>query len=84
MTIPLIILAIGGLSVGYLFKELLIGNNNFWGRFYFIFKLFKIRKYSFWIITNYSNFGNNAIPISYFFYSKDKTFLEGILKINLL
>ena len=31
MTIPLIILAIGALSVGYLFKELLIGNqSDYW------------------------------------------------------
>ena len=84
MIIPLIILAIGALSAGYLFKELLIGNDsNYWGDTILFLDFIKLENIPIWLIIITPIIITLAIPISYFLYIKDKTILEGIKNSNL-
>ena len=77
MTIPLIILAIGALSVGYLFKELLIGNqSDYWRDSILFLNYLKLENIPLWIILITPILVISAIPISYLIFIKDKTILE--------
>ena len=83
MTIPLIILAIGALSVGYLFKELLIGNqSDYWRDSILFLNYLKLENIPLWIILITPILVISAIPISYLIFIKDKTILEGMKKSN--
>ena len=84
MTIPLIILAIGALSVGYLFKELLIGNqSDYWRDSILFLNYLKLENIPIlWIILITPILVISAIPISYLIFIKDKTILEGMKKSN--
>ncbi len=84
MIIPLIILAIGAVSAGYLFKEIFIGNNStFWGDSILFLDFVKLENIPLWLITITPLIISIAIPLSYYLYIKDKTILNGIKKSNL-
>ncbi len=84
MIIPLIILAIGALSAGYLFKDLLIGNNSsYWGDTILFLNFVKLENIPIWLIIITPVLITAAIPLSYYLYLKDKTILDGIKNSNL-
>ncbi len=84
MIVPLIFLAIGALSAGYLFKELFVGNqSNYWGESIFFLDYLKLENIPLWIILITPILVTVAIPISYYIFVKDKTILEGVKKSNL-
>ena len=84
MTIPLIILAIGALSVGYLFKELFIGNqSDYWRDSILFLNYLKLENIPLWIILITPILVIGAIPISYLIFIKDKKILEGMKKSNM-
>ena len=84
MIVPLIVLAIGAISSGYLFKELLIGNNTtFWGDSILFLNFVKLENIPLWLILITPTIIIVAIPLSYYLYIKDKTILNGIKKSNM-
>ena len=84
MLIPLIILAIGAIIAGYLFKNLFIGNNStFWGESILFLNFIKLENIPLWLIIITPLLITIAIPISYFLYIKDKTILNGVKNSNL-
>ncbi len=84
MIIPLIILAIGALSAGYLFKDLFIGNNStFWNETILFLKFIKLENIPIWLIILTPVLITIAIPLSYYLYIKDKKILDGIKNSNL-
>ncbi len=84
MIIPLILLGIGALSAGYLFKELFIGNNStFWGESILFLNFVKLENIPLWLIILTPVIVTIAIPFSYYIFIKDKTILEGIKNSNL-
>ena len=84
MIIPLIILAVGALSAGYLFKDLLIGNNSsYWGDTILFLNFVKLENIPIWLIIITPVLITAAIPLSYYLYIKDKTILDGIKNSNL-
>ena len=84
MIIPLVILAIGALAAGYLFKELLIGNNStFWGESILFLNYIKLENIPIWLIIITPVVIIIAIPLSYYIYVKDKKILDGVKNSNL-
>ena len=84
MIVPLILLAIGALSVGYLFKELFIGNSSsFWGESILFLNFIKLENIPLWLIIITPLVITVAIPLSYYLYIKDKTILDGVKNSNL-
>tara|TARA_B100001057_G_scaffold247580_1_gene247918 strand:- start:1793 stop:3697 length:1905 start_codon:yes stop_codon:yes gene_type:complete len=84
MIIPLIVLSIGALLAGYLFKDLFIGNNsNFWGESILFLSFIKLENIPFWLILITPTLIIVAIPLSYYLYVKDKTILDGVKNSNL-
>ena len=84
MIIPLIILAIGALSAGYLFKDLFISNNfTFWGDSILFLDFIELENIPLWLIILTPVIITIAIPLSYYLYIKDKTILDGIKNSNL-
>ena len=77
-------LAIGALAAGYLFKELLIGNNStFWGESILFLDYVKLENIPFWLIIITPVVIIMAIPLSYYLYVKDKKILDGVKSSNL-
>jgi len=84
MIAPLIILAIGALLAGYLFKEIFIGNNsNFWDESILFLNFVKLENIPLWLIIITPAVITMAIPLSYHLYVKDKTILDGVKNSNL-
>ena len=84
MIIPLIVLAIGAISAGYLFKDLFIGNNStFWRNTILFVNFIKLENIPIWLITITPAVITLAIPLSYYLYIKDKTILDSIKNSNL-
>ena len=84
MLIPLIILAVGAITAGYLFKNLFIGNNStFWGESILFLNFVKLENIPLWLIIATPLLIVIAIPISYYLYVKDKTILNGVKNSNL-
>ncbi len=85
MTIPLIILALGSIFSGFLFKDIFIGQSNleFWNDSIFFLNDFKNTKISTWFLLLTPSIVLISIPIAYFIYLKDKSILDGIKKTNL-
>ncbi len=84
MLIPLIILSLGAILSGFLFKELLIGNQNenFWKESIFFLEKIELINLPIWLLTITPVLVILVIPLSYFLYIKDKTILKGILYYN--
>ncbi len=84
MITPLIVLAIGALLAGYLFKELFIGNeNNYWGDSILFLNFVKLENIPLWLMIITPIIVTSAIPLSYYLYVKDKTILDGVKNSNL-
>ncbi len=84
MIIPLIILAIGALIAGYIFKELFIGNtSSFWGDSILFLEFIKLENIPLWLILITPVLILIAIPISYYLFIINKNILEGVKNSNL-
>ena len=84
MIVPLVILAIGALLAGYLFKDLLIGNDStFWGDSILFLNFVKLENIPLWLIIITPVVITVAIPLSYYLYIKEQTILDGVKNSNL-
>ena len=84
MTIPLIFLAIGAIFAGYVFKDHFIGANFslFWNNSIFFLKDFIFIHPPIWFLLLTPILVLSAIPLAYYFFVKDKYFLDELIKIN--
>ncbi len=84
MLVPLIILALGAVLAGYLFKEILIGHHNldFWKKSIFFAKEIKHLDLPIWLLLITPSIVVLAIPITYYLYIKDTSILDGVKKLN--
>ncbi len=84
MILPLVILSFGAIFSGYFFKDILIGNEskNFWLNSIFFLETFLHGKIPFWFLLLTPVLVISAIPLSYYFYVKNKNLLEKIKDKN--
>ena len=84
MLIPLVILSVGALLTGYLFKELLIGHHNevFWKSSIFFIKKIEHLPLPLWLLLITPMIVMLAIPIAYYLYIKNKLILNGLTESN--
>ena len=84
MLLPLIILALGAIFVGYLFKEMLIGLNyfDFWKNSIFFAKEIEHLHLPLWLLLVTPVLVVVAIPITYYLYIKDTSILDGLKNFN--
>ena len=84
MIIPLIVLAMGAVLAGYLFKNIFIGNNStFWNDSILFLDFIKLENIPLWLIIITPLIITVAIPLSYYFFIKDKAILDGVKNSNL-
>ena len=84
MLVPLIILSLGAIFAGYLFKDLLIGNHSldFWKESIFFIKEIKHLYLPLWLLIITPILVTLAIPVSYYLYIKKINILQGVKKVN--
>tara|TARA_B100000945_G_scaffold319898_1_gene328308 strand:- start:255 stop:2162 length:1908 start_codon:yes stop_codon:yes gene_type:complete len=84
MLVPLIILSLGAILSGFLFKELLIGHHNeeFWKESIFFVEKIEHLDLPIWLLAITPILVILAIPLSYFLYIHNKTILKGITYYN--
>jgi len=84
MLLPLIILALGAVLAGYLFKEMLIGHDylDFWKNSIFFVKKIEHLHLPLWLLLATPVLVVAAIPITYYLYIKDTSILSGLKKFN--
>jgi NADH-quinone oxidoreductase subunit L len=85
MLIPLILLSIGAIFAGFLFKELFIGYegvNNFWRDSIFFLKPLSIDHPPLWFLLLTPTLVILSIPLAYYLFVKNKNFPEQIVSIN--
>ena len=84
MLLPLIILALGAVFAGYLFKEMLIGHHylDFWKNSIFFKKEITHLHLPLWLLFVTPILVILAIPLSYYLYIKDGSILSGLKKSN--
>ena len=84
MLTPLILLSLGALFAGYLFKEMFIGHNylDFWNNSIFFLKEIEHLHLPLWLLLITPILVTIAIPISYYLYVKNKSILDGIKHSN--
>ena len=84
MLVPLVFLAIGAILAGYVSKEIFIGhyNSDFWKDSIFFLNKIEHQTIPIWLLSITPVIVIIAIPLSYYLYIKDKSFLEGIKKTN--
>ncbi len=84
MLIPLIFLAFGAIFSGYLFKELLIGNQSetFWHTSIFFLQKISHDHVPLWLLFFTPTLVVIAIPLSYYLFIKNKKILEGFKNNN--
>ena len=84
MLLPLIVLAIGAVFAGYLFKEMLIGHHylDFWKNSIFFIKEIEHLHLPLWLLLATPTLVILAIPITYYLYIKDNSILNGLKKFN--
>ena len=85
MLVPLVILAIGAIFAGFIFKELFIGNygiNYFWQDSIFFLKPLSTEHPPFWFLILTPILVILSIPIAYYFFLKNKELPEQIVKVN--
>jgi len=84
MLLPLIILAIGAVFAGYLFKEILIGHHylDFWKNSIFFIKEIEHLHLPIWLLLVTPVLVVVAVPITYYLYIKDISILNGLKKLN--
>ena len=84
MLIPLILLSIGAIFAGFVFKELFIGSNgiNFWNDSIFFLKPLSNEHPPFWFLIFTPVLVILSIPISYYLFIKNKELPNQIATIN--
>ncbi len=86
MLIPLIILAIGAISSGFIFKDLFIGNHGiiseFWSHSIFFLKPLSSEHPPYWIVYSTPLLVIISIPLSYYLFVKNKKIIDEIVKGN--
>ena len=86
MIIPLIILAVGAIFSGFLFKELFIGADSsisFWNGSIFFLQPLSIDHPPFWFIYITPILVTSSIPLAYYFFIKNKEITKDIVSGNL-
>ncbi|MFL2889402.1 MAG: NADH-quinone oxidoreductase subunit L [Pelagibacteraceae bacterium] len=85
MLAPLILLAIGAIFAGYFFKDLFIGysSEQFWKNSIFFLEKVEHSSIPKWLLLITPILVIFAIPISYFYFVKNKKILEELTKTNL-
>ena len=81
ITIPLLMLVVGSIFSGFLFKEFLIGHdyNNFWRDSILILEKFDHSGIPLWLLVITPFFVTILIPVSFYLYIKKTNFLYGIV-----
>jgi len=84
MLLPLIILALGAVFAGYLFKEMLIVHDylDFWKNSIFFVKETEHIHLPLWLLLVTPTLVVIAIPLSYYLYIKNTSILDGVKKLN--
>jgi len=84
MIVTCFILAIGAISVGFLFKDLLIGNNSaeFWVSSIFFLEMIHHDHVPLWLMIITPTIVLLAIPISYYLFIKNEKFLKNLIFKN--
>ena len=85
MILPLIILSVGAIFAGFLFKELFIGQegiNEFWGKSIFFLEPLSKEHPPIWFLILTPILVTISIPISYYMFVKNKKLLEAFVDIN--
>ena len=85
MLIPLLILSIGAIFAGFIFKELFIGSegiNNFWRESIFFLEPLSTDHPPLWFLTLTPTLVTLSIPLAYYLFVKDKNFSAQIVNIN--
>ena len=81
ITIPLLLLVVGSIFSGFLFKEFLIGHdyNNFWRDSILILEKFDHSGIPLWLLVITPLFVTILIPVSFYLYIKKTNVLDGIV-----
>jgi len=85
MLVPLILLSIGAIFAGYIFKELFIGNgsiDNFWRDSIFFLKPLSTEHPPIWFLLLTPFLVISSIPIAYYLFVKDKNLIEQMANVN--
>ena len=85
MLIPLIVLSLGAIFSGFIFKELFIGSESvsyFWKDSIFFLKPLSSEHPPFWFLLLTPILVIISIPIAYYLFLKNKKFPEQIIKVN--
>ena len=84
MLLPLILLSLGAVFSGYLFKEMLIGHHyiEFWKNSIFFLEEIEHLHLPLWLMLTTPVLVILAIPLSYYLYIKNTQILDGIKKSN--
>jgi len=84
MLVPLIILSIGAIFAGFLFKDLFISHdtNNFWAQSIFFLKPLSTEHPPIWFLLLTPILVLISIPVAYYLFVKNKSVPEEIVKIN--
>ena len=84
MLLPLVILALGAVFAGYLFKNILIGHHylNFWKESIFFLKEILHLSVPLWLLLVTPILVVAAIPLSYYLYIKNTSILYDLKKFN--
>ena len=81
ITIPLLLLVVGSIFSGFLFKEFLIGHdyNNFWRDSILILEKFDHSGIPLWLLVITPFFVTILIPVSFYLYIKKTNVLDGVV-----
>ena len=85
MLIPLVLLSIGAIFAGYIFKDLFIGHggiNNFWQDSIFFLKPLSTDHPPFWFLILTPILVILSIPIAYYLFVKNKNLAEQMANVN--
>ena len=85
MLIPLIILSIGAIFAGFIFKDLFVSHgsdNEFWGQSIFFLKPLSIEHPPMWFLIMTPVLVTISIPISYYLFVKNKKIVDEIVRVN--
>ena len=85
MLIPLILLSVGAIFAGYIFKDIFIGHggiNNFWQDSIFFLKPLSTDHPPFWFLLLTPILVITSIPIAYYLFVKNKNLPEQVANVN--
>ena len=84
MLIPLVLLSVGAIFAGMLFKDLFIGNgvDSFWKNSVFFLEPLSSEHPPTWFLLLTPILVTLSIPISYYFFVKNKEVVDGIVRVN--